>query len=140
MDFRRRYQGSKGSLAHIVEDGLWGNLAPRGDLEESASHHMALTQYLTLIHKLCFLSGASRSDVMIRSTSRLKVLVATHSFGPQGGCCTHWRIIILRAETSERKQWVLCELLCMDKYSDSSDVDALSQRDRGRAWNPHQVV
>ena len=29
----------KGVRAHRVEDGALGNLAPPGDLEESASHH-----------------------------------------------------------------------------------------------------
>ena len=39
IDFMWRYHGSKGFPAYIVEDGVLGNLAPPGDLEESASHH-----------------------------------------------------------------------------------------------------
>ena len=39
MDFMWRYHGSKGVPESIVEDGVLGNLAPPGDLEESASHH-----------------------------------------------------------------------------------------------------
>ena len=40
MDFMWRYHGSKGVPDSIVEDGVLGNLAPPGDLEESASHHL----------------------------------------------------------------------------------------------------
>ena len=40
MDFMWRYHGSKGVPEWIVEDGVLGNLAPPGDLEESASHHV----------------------------------------------------------------------------------------------------
>ena len=40
MDFMWRYQGSKGVPERKVEDGVWGNLAPPGDLEESASHQI----------------------------------------------------------------------------------------------------
>ena len=43
MDFMWRYHGSKGIPDSVVEDGVLGNLAPPGDLEESASHHMATT-------------------------------------------------------------------------------------------------
>ena len=39
MDFMWRYHGSKGVPETLVEDGVLGNLAPPGDLEESASHH-----------------------------------------------------------------------------------------------------
>ena len=39
IDFMKRYHGSKGVPESIVEDGVLGNLAPPGDLEESASHH-----------------------------------------------------------------------------------------------------
>ena len=39
MDFMWRYHGSKGVPERLVEDGVLGNLAPPGDLEESASHH-----------------------------------------------------------------------------------------------------
>ena len=40
MHFMWRYHGSKGVPEWIVEDGVLGNLAPPGDLEESASHHI----------------------------------------------------------------------------------------------------
>ena len=39
VDFMWRYHGSKGVPERLVEDGVLGNLAPPGDLEESASHH-----------------------------------------------------------------------------------------------------
>ena len=40
MDCMGRYHGSKVVPALLVEDGVLGNLAPPGDLEESASHHV----------------------------------------------------------------------------------------------------
>ena len=46
MDFMGRYHGSKGIPESIVEDGVLGNLAPPGDLEESASHHLPRHRYL----------------------------------------------------------------------------------------------
>ena len=39
IDFMGRYHGSKGVPERLVEDGVLGNLAPPGDLEESASHY-----------------------------------------------------------------------------------------------------
>ena len=39
MDFTGRYHGPKGVPERLVEDGVLGNLAPPGDLEESASHN-----------------------------------------------------------------------------------------------------
>ena len=39
MDFMWRYHVSKVVPERLVEDGVLGNLAPPGDLEESASHH-----------------------------------------------------------------------------------------------------
>ena len=39
MNLGQRYRGSNGVRAYRVEDGALGNLAPPGDLEESASHH-----------------------------------------------------------------------------------------------------
>ena len=39
MWFRESYGVTKGSPAHRLEDTPLGNLAPPGDLEESASHH-----------------------------------------------------------------------------------------------------
>ena len=39
MWFRESYGMTKGSPERRLEDGLLGNLAPPGDLEESASHH-----------------------------------------------------------------------------------------------------
>ena len=41
MEFMGRYHGSKGVPERLVEDGVLGNLAPPGDLEESASHNFA---------------------------------------------------------------------------------------------------
>ena len=39
MYFMGKYHRSNGFPESIVEDGVLGNLAPPGDLEESASHH-----------------------------------------------------------------------------------------------------
>ena len=39
IDFMGKYHGSKEVPERLVEDGVLGNLAPPGDLEESASYH-----------------------------------------------------------------------------------------------------
>ena len=70
----------------------------------SITTDMGLVLDLSLIPKLCYFSPASRSDRWIRSTSRLKTRLATHSFGPERGCSSPVRIITLRALTSLRKQ------------------------------------
>ena len=41
VNMSQRYSGSKGVPERLVEDGVLGNLAPPGDLEESASHHVS---------------------------------------------------------------------------------------------------
>ena len=41
MDLMGIYHVTKGVPELNVEDGVWGNLAPPGDLEESASHRIA---------------------------------------------------------------------------------------------------
>ena len=41
MIFRDNYNGSKRVPECKVEDVPWGNLAPYGNLDESASHHLA---------------------------------------------------------------------------------------------------
>ena len=45
---------------------------------------MALAQDLALVPKLGRFQILSRSDTRIRSTSRLKALLATHTSGPNG--------------------------------------------------------
>ena len=44
MNLSQRYGGSKGCRACRLEDGVLSNLAPPGDLEESASHHFLTKQ------------------------------------------------------------------------------------------------
>ena len=39
--------GQRGVPECLVEDGVLGNLAPPGDLEESASHHMQILSHHT---------------------------------------------------------------------------------------------
>ena len=65
---------------------------------------MPFTQDLSLIPKLGSSSPASNSDRWIRSTSRLKTRLATHSFGLRGQLLSPGRIITLRALASKRKQ------------------------------------
>ena len=40
MELMESYGGSKGVRVTIVEDGLWGNLAPHAGPQENASHHL----------------------------------------------------------------------------------------------------
>ena len=58
----------------------------------SISMGMALRQDLSLIPKLCYSSGASRSDGYIASISCLKHALVTHSFASQRGCSFPGRI------------------------------------------------
>ena len=44
IDFMWRYHGSKEVPETLVEDGILGNLAAPGDLEESASHHWSVVR------------------------------------------------------------------------------------------------
>ena len=59
---------------------------------------------LALVHELCPVISSCRSDGLIRSTSRLKARLATHSFGLRGQLLSPARIITLRALASLRKQ------------------------------------
>ena len=66
----------------------------------SISMDMALRQDLSLIPKLCYSRGASRSDSTILRISCLKPALATNMFASQRGCSFPGRIITLRAEAS----------------------------------------
>ena len=65
---------------------------------------MPLTQDLSLAPKLGYLRFLSRSDISIKSPSRLKTARATKMFGHKGMPNTHSTIITLRAWASLRKQ------------------------------------
>ena len=95
----------------------------------SISMDTPFIQDLSLIPKLCYSRGASRSDSTILRISCLKPALATHSFDSQRGCSVPGRIITLRAEASGRKQWELCELF------GRHPLPAWQGRARqGRAW------
>ena len=60
MDFMWRYHGEKGVPFTQMEDGVLGILAPPGDLEESASHHVpVLSRVALLLYEPELLNGSS---------------------------------------------------------------------------------
>ena len=69
---------------------------------------MAPTQDHTLIPKLCYLSGASKSDVRILSTSQKKTSFATNSFALILACLPPGRI------TTQRGPAIFSHFSCND--------------------------